>query len=371
MDLDTLRQQINALDDTILQAFTQRMEVAAQIAAYKAENGLPIYQAQREQAVIDRLTGQAPPALSLSTAALFTAMMDISKCRQREQIPVQPPRSLPVTVLPAGTVGCQGTQGSNSEQAAKQLFPDAVPVFYAEFEDVFRAVERGEIAYGILPVQNSTTGTVARTYELMRQHDFSIVRQTTVRIHHCLAARPGIRLCDLQGVCSHPQALRQCGDFLRRHGFSQIAHSNTATAAQHVSETADPLAAICAPSCAALYGLEILAEDIADCSPNFTRFLCISKDPLLTDDADCISVALSLPHQSGSLFRLLTKFYTFGLDLLRLESRPLANGSFDVIFYLDFAGNVRRDPKVASLLAELSDSLTYCKYLGNYAETDQ
>lgn len=369
MDLEAIRKEINETDTEILQAFTKRMALCGQVAAYKQAHDLPVYQADREQAVIARMQAASQPALADGTAALFSCIMDISKCLQQRALshPAPIPAPLPIPSREHARIGCQGTSGSNSETAATQLFPDLAPRFYAEFEDVFRAVETGEIDYGILPIQNSTAGTVARTYELLRRYPMYITETTTVEIEHCLAARPGLDETAIRTVCSHPQALRQCGRFLRQTGWEQLAYSNTATAAQYVSETDKPIAAVCSPACAARYGLRILRRDIADCIPNLTQFLCIAKTFQVHPDADTVSVIVSLPHTQGSLCRMLTKFYANGLDLLRLESRPIADGSFDVIFYLDFRGNVQ-DPTVRAILTELSESLSYFRFLGNHKE---
>lgn len=365
MDLNKLRTEINACDDEILALFTKRMQLCKDVAAYKLENNLPVFQRDREDAVLARMRAAAEPELAGGAGALFAQLMDISKCLQQLEMDAFSEDWAVCDALPAGRVGCQGVPGSNSETAAAQLFPAAQPLFFAEFDDVFGAVEKGYVDYGILPVRNSTAGTVAAAYALLRAHPVSVTAATTVAICHCLAAKPDTDPATITSALSHPEALRQCTRFLREKKLTRVAAGNTAIAAQTVSESDEPLAAICSPECAARYGLTVLAQDIADVTPNFTRFFCISRARQYTRDADVVSVLMALPHTEGSLWRTLTKFYACGLDLLHLESRPIADGSFQAVFYLDFRGNLS-DPRVRAVLAELKDALPEFRLLGNY-----
>ena len=370
MNLEELRKGINDLDKTILDAFTQRMELCRQVALYKQENNLPIFQADREKEIISRIRNNAPEGLEGCSAVLFQNMIDISKYLQYTELHknVQPYEFQPLHITSSASVACQGTAGANSETAAKQIFgKDCKPKFMPGFTDVFEAVQNGEVQFGLIPVENSTAGSVVQNYDLMAKYNFYICKTTVVEITNCFAVRKGTKLWDVHEVYSHPQALTQCARFITVHDMHPMPYSNTATAAEMVSKSDKPLGAICSENCAKLHGLEILQKYISDYVPNNTRFICISKELLLPDDADRISIMLKIPHEEGSLYRLLSKFMILGMNLLKLESRPIRNGSFEVMFYLDFSGNIH-DQSVRALLSELSETLEYFKFLGNYSE---
>ena len=370
MNLEELRKNINGLDEKILSDFTQRMEFCRQVALYKQEHGLPIFQTDREKEVIQRIRDNAPEGLEGYSAVLFQNIMDISKYLQYRELhkDVQAYEYQPLILNASASVACQGTAGANAETAAKQIFgKNCQPKFLPGFADVFEAVQNGEIHFGIIPVENSTSGSVVQAYDLMMKYNFYICQTTTVEITNCFAVRKGTKLWDVKEVYSHPQALSQCARFIAVHDMHAMPYSNTATAAQMVAESDQPYGAICSENCAKLHGLEILQKYISDYVPNYTRFICISKELLLPDNADRISIILKLSHEEGSLYRLLSKFAIGGMNLLKIESRPIQNGSFEVMFYLDFSGNIH-DTTVSALLQELSENLEYFKFLGNYSE---
>jgi chorismate mutase/prephenate dehydratase len=370
MNLDELRHEINGLDAVILDAFKQRMELCKQVVLYKKENGLPIFQTEREKEILAKVREDAPESLQNATPVLFQSIMDISKFLQYRELhkDAQPHIYKSLHLSPDASIACQGTAGANAETAAKQIFgEDCKPVFLPGFADVFEAVQSGRTRFGIIPLQNSTAGSVVQAYDLMEKYNFYIVQTTVVEITNCLAARPGTKLSDIKEVFSHPQALMQCSEFLGRQNLHSNAYGNTATAAEMVAGSNEPYGAICSENCAKLHGLEILKTQISDCLPNYTRFICISKELLLPENPDKISIMLTLPHEEGTLYRLLSKFVISGTNIFKLESRPIRNGSFDVMFYLDFVGNIH-DPSISALLSDLSESLEYFKFLGNYSE---
>ena len=368
MGLKELRDKIDITDSEILSLFLERMEFCKEVADYKKINNMPVFQGGREQEVIDRIKKLTQnPELENGTAALFTTIMDISKILQNRQI-LSDNREIEYKVPDfenAERIGCQGTSGANSETAAKLIFGDKKPIFYKTFEDVFKAVQSGEIEYGVLPVHNTTAGTVTGTYDLMVKYPVYIVSETDVEINHCLAARNNISLDEVKKVYSHPQALAQCYDFLTGNHLKTSEYSNTALAAEKVSKSDENIAAICSVECAEKMGLCILAENIADCSVNRTKFICIAKDIQAAENADVISVMLKIPHTEGSLYRLLTKFYVNGMNLIRLENRPIKDGSFDAWFYLDFNGSLK-DPSVKALIRDLEENLEYFRVLGTF-----
>lgn len=370
MEIQQLRDKIDDIDSQILELFLSRMQLCRDVADYKKLHNMPVFQGGREQQVIDRIkTLTGDPSLEAGTAALFTTIMDISKILQNRKLLTDSPDynfSLP-DFSGAKRIGCQGTSGANSETAARLIFGDKQPVFYNTFEDVFAAVQSGELDYGVLPVHNSTAGSVNSTYDLMAKFSVYTVREVCVEINHCLAAKTDISADDVAVVYSHPQAIAQCCDYLTAHKLKNAEYGNTATAAAMVAESdpADKLAAICSVECAKRLGLNILAKDIADCSLNRTRFVCISRNLQVAPEADAISVMLKIPHTEGSLYRLLTKFYVNGMNLLRIESRPVKDGSFDVMFYLDFSGRID-DPSVKAVMNDLASNLEYFRFLGTF-----
>lgn len=371
MNLDELRTGINQLDKTIQDAFSERMELCRQVAVYKQKNGMQIFQTDREKEILSHIRQSAPAGLESPSSLLFQTIMDISKYLQYRELHKEPEQYefRPLGITPCSTVACQGTAGANAETAAKQIFgEDCTPIFLPSFADVFEAVQNGEVEYGIIPIQNSTAGSVVQAYDLMAENNFYIARTTVVEITNCLAVKPGTQLEDVRHVYSHPQALSQCSRFIEKNGFTAHEYSNTATAAKMVLEADEPLGAVCSENCAKLHGLTILRDHISDYVPNYTRFFCITKGLEIAEDADRISVMLRLPHEEGSLYRLLSKFVIGGMNLLKLESRPIRNGSFEVLFYLDFSGSIH-DPSVCAMLSDLAENLEYSKFLGNYGES--
>lgn len=368
MDLQQLRDRIDSVDEKILSLFLERMELCKGVADYKKANNLPVYQGNREQQVIDRikaLTGDKD--LENGTAALFTSIMDISKSLQSRSI-ISDNDSYSF-VSPdfegAETIACQGISGANSETAARHLFGDKKIRFMRTFEDVFKAVESGEVQYGVLPIHNSTAGSVAAVYDLMAKYSVYIVRTICLDINHCLAARTMLAPNEIGCVCSHPQALAQCSEFIAQNRLHTSDYGNTAMAAKSVARSTEKIAAVCSPECAQQHGLQIIAEDIADSPLNRTKFICISRELQVAEGSDTISVMLKIPHTEGSLYRLLGKFMISGMNLSKLESRPVKDGSFDVMFYLDFTGNIA-DPEVRMLLSDMAANLEYFRFLGNF-----
>ncbi len=370
MDLNALRIEIDKLDKVILESFEKRMELCRNVALYKKENNMQIFQSEREKQIIEKVMNNSPEDLKGASASLFTEIMDISKCLQQQALLKERDfiKPLPLDMCSGGKVACQGTAGSNSETAARMLFEDNQIVFYNEFDEVFKAVEKGDAEFGILPINNSTAGSVTQCYDLLRKNNVYIAKTVKIEITNCFAVKPGTDVSKISKVYSHPQALSQCSEYLRRGKYEPVEAKNTATAAKYVSETPSACAAICSENCAELYGLEIVEKNISNVIPNFTRFICVTKDFRLSDDAKTVSLILELPNTNGSLYRLLTKFFVNDMSLEKIESRPVADGSFDVRFFLDFAGNIN-DTKVKSLLVELQDELgDDFKFIGNYSE---
>ena len=274
----------------------------------------------------------------------------------------------PVVVTNKEKIAYQGIKGANSYEAAQRLFPESDLTAYKSFDDVFRAVEDGECGYGVLPVENSTAGSVAAVYDLILRYRFYIVGALDLLIDYCLAGLKQSTLGDIEKVISHPQALSQCEQYISRMGFESAACSNTAVAARDTArEKRLNLAAVCSYKAAEEYGLKVLDDHLQDNKNNKTRFIVISKKLYINENANKVSLCFSLPHVTGALFHMLQRFDALGLNLTKIESRPIPDKDFEYLFYLDFSGSVKSEG-VTSLLCKLSGELPEFSFLGNYYE---
>lgn len=267
------------------------------------------------------------------------------------------------------TVACQGTEGANSQIACDRIFRNSNIMFFDRFGAVFSAIEKGLCKYGVIPVENSYAGTVNTVYDLMMKHNFYIVRSIRLKITHHLLAKPGTKLEDVKEIYSHEQAISQCSDFLSTlKGVKIIPFENTAKAAKMVAESdRNDIAALASELCVKYYGLKTLAGSVQNRDNNYTRFICISKDLEIYPGADRTSLMLVLPHEYGSLYKVLSKFHMLGINLLKLESRPLPNKEFEFMFYFDI--EIPADsPKLLQLLNELDEVCDSFTYLGSYHE---
>lgn len=372
MELNEIRTKIDQLDQQIQSLFEQRMLLCQDVAKYKQAHHMPVFQASREKQVLDQVEQRSSNGLGPASRTFFANMMSISsQLQQKMLVAAENAPEIPYTLMENATsVGCQGTIGANSETAAQLFFPGRKIQFYPTFEQVFEAVESGTLQYGVLPIYNSISGTVTQTVDLMGKYNFFITAMNQVEVTHCLAALPGAKLENISVVYSHPQALSQCSDFLDARHLSQRDYSNTATAAKMIAESNDrTIAAICSEDCAKRNHIKILASHISNVVPNFTQFICITKDMQVAKNASVISVMLTLSNEPGSLSRILNKFFLYGLDMTKIESRPIRNGSFDVVFHIDFKGNLRnRD--IAAFLNDLCKSCQEFKLLGNAVVMD-
>ena len=378
MDLNELRNEINQIDDEILRLFLRRMEVAGQVADYKRENNLPIYQPQREREILKKVADQAGPEQGGYARVLFSMLMELSKSAQNKRSGKElelhrqiadaienTPRLFPQAPM----VACQGVEGANSQIACEKIFKNPFIMYFKTFESVFAAIEQGLCQYGILPIENSTAGSVKKVYDLMIRHNFSIVRTFRLKVDHNLLAKPGVSLVDIKEIYSHEQALNQCGAFLEKlPGVKIIAVENTAVAAQMVSQSGRrDIAAISSRSCAELYGLQNLVPSIQDKDNNRTRFICISKNLEIYPGSDKTSIMMTLPHRPGSLYRVLARLYALGINVTKLESRPIPNRDFEFMFYFDLDTSIYSEEFV-QLMCELDDLCEEFKYLGSYCE---
>lgn len=378
MDLLDLRNEIDKLDDELVPLLLKRMDISRQVAEYKVKNGIPVLNEKREQEVLDLVAkdcGEQGEAMK----TVFSAIMDASRALQHKIIGggkelrdnVEHAVRGESLTADGEPVACQGVEGAYSGKAANLLFPDSPVIFHKQFEDVFEAVNQNKAKFGIIPVENSTAGSVHESYDLIMKYRFYVVGAYDLKIDHCLCAKEGVNFEDIENVYSHPQALSQCNIFLKNFDFTGINYTNTAAAAKKVSESDKTnIAAICSESAAKKYGLKVIRKGIQNVTNNTTRFIVISKKLVIDDDATKISLIFSAPHRTGSLYRVLGRFSMTGLNLTKLESRPVANGKFDYYFYVDILGNVQ-DEATLDLLCALSDELPEFKFLGNYNEIAQ
>lgn len=377
MELSEIRRKIDRIDDEMAALYVKRMALSAEVAKSKAQTGKAVTDGEREREIVYRLAEKSPKELTVYLKELYDTVFFTSKAYQsaligRTSKTVEELKKLIAdgfTEMPAlATVACQGIKGANSGVAAQKFFPVPNIVYVKNFEGVFSAVESGLCEYGVLPIENSTAGSVLEVYDLMRKHNFHIVRSVRVRIAHCLAALPDAELKDIKKVISHPQALMQCGEFIKNSGYLSQADENTAVAAKRVAESGDKtVAALCSKECADSYGLKILKENVQQSDLNYTRFILIKKDLCIYKGADKMSVMTSLPHEAGSLNRMLGRFSALGLNLTKLESRPIAGLDFEFMFYFDFDGDVT-EPAVHNLIAELENGSDNFVFLGAYKE---
>lgn len=374
MNLEEYRKQIDAVDDEIVRLFQQRMDIAADIAQYKKSQGLPVLQPAREREKLAAVSSQSRDDLRSYLRVLYSLLFELSRTYQErgsrselydriEHAIEHTPRLFPQSV----SVACQGVEGAFSQLACEKIFKNPQIQYFRNFDGIFSAIESGFCRYGILPIENSTAGSVKRVYDLMVEHDFSIVRSTRIKVDHCLLAKR--EHGEIREIFSHEQAIAQCADFLKSLGNVKITVcENTAIAAQTVAESErTDIAALSSKICADLYGLKILKSGVQDVGNNHTRFLCIGKEPEIYPGADKTSVMMILPHKPGALYKVLARLYALGINLLKLESRPLPERDFEFMFYLDLETSVYSE-EFAQLMSELGGICEEFKYLGSYSE---
>lgn len=379
MDLTECRKKIDEIDDEILKLFLERMNVAVKVADYKKENGITTMQKGREREILKRVSEKSGSEMADYSRILFATLMDLSKSYQNKinvkangelSLKIQDALEKTSKIFPhSGTVACQGIEGAYSQIACDKLFKNPDIKYVKNFEDVFRAVENGDCNYGILPIENSIHGTVIAVYDLMKNYNFHIVKSIKLKINHVLMAKQGVKLSDVKEIISHEQALGQCSDFLKQYPDIKITVcENTAVAAKLVSESERcDIAAISSPDCAEYYGLSTLDEKIANSDSNFTRFICISKELEIYPGADRISIIMNLPHTPGALNSIISKFAMAGLNLTKLESRPIAGRDFEFCFYFDLEASIYSEDTIA-ILDELLSGNNNLIFLGSYLQ---
>ena len=379
MELNELRQQIDAIDRELVALFIKRMNCSAGVAEYKKEHNMPVLDASRERALLNKISELSGEDFEDYTRTLYSTILDLSRSYQHTKLGEtselyneinnaieNTPKLFPERAI----VACQGVEGAYSQIASERLFKAPNIVFFSNWEKVFSAIESGMCRYGVIPIENSTAGSVKKVYDLMISKNFKIVRTVRIKIDHCLLAKPGVSLGDIKEIYSHEQAIGQCSAFLASLGpdVKITRVENTAMAAQRVAESdRRDVASLSSRSCAALYGLSTVANAVQDNGNNHTRFICITNQTEIYPGADRTSLMLVTPHKPGALYRILSRFNSLGINLLKLESRPIPDRDFEFMFYFDLEAPVY-SPKLAQLLAELEKECDEFTYLGSYSE---
>jgi chorismate mutase/prephenate dehydratase len=371
MSLEDVRNEISSIDEQILELLGRRRGLAREIIKVKDEQKVPLRDTQREEELLARLIRKGRE-LGLDAHLITRIFHEIIDDSIRSQQNI-----LQKGLNPEGDrshrIAYQGIDGAYSQLAAKKFFAETLDrsafTGYATFAEVVEAVEEGFADFGMLPVENTTAGSINEVYDLLSRTKLNIIGEEVFRVDHCLVGIGEVPLATLRRIYSHPQALAQCGRFL-----SQLANcrteefTDTAMAVQMIKEEGDPArAAIASEEAARLYGMVILARGIADHPNNFTRFLIVSRKPIQVDArvASKTSIIMATQHQEGALLRALDVLHRARISLTKLESRPKPGSPFEYLFYIDFEGAISED-RISKALEELRGATSYMKILGSY-----
>lgn len=379
-ELDKLRYDIDEIDRELVALFEKRMEKVLKVGEYKRKNNIPIFNQAREIEVLKKNVSRLKnKEFEKETKEFLNKAMEISREVQRKNIMNMTNdgylahKNISNNYHSCGLdselkVGYQGEPGAFSQEALTEYFGDGVKTLNVkEFEDVFKALKNDEIDYGVLPIENSSTGGIAEVYDLLKKYGFYIVGEKCIKVQHNLVGLKNTEIEDIDEVYSHTQAFKQCSEFLKDYpDLRLIPYKNTATSAKYIHEEKDRnKAAICSHKAARLYDLKIIKENINYNRKNYTRFIVIGKDLEVHEVSNKISIVTTTAHTPGSLYRTLGYFTKNNLNMMKIESRPILNRSWEYFFYIDFSGNLNDDAVKRSIEAIRKNS-TYFKLLGNY-----
>ena len=375
IDLQHLRDQLDDIDSQIVHLYEKRMDICREVAEYKIENGKQVLDKEREKSKLQTLKAMASNDFYRhGVEELFEQIMSMSRKLQYQllskrgvigRLPFMEVDSLKQA---SARVVFQGVEGANSEAAMRAYFGDQVNSFHVEsFRDAMEAIEEGMADFAVLPIENSSAGIVSSIYDLLVEFENYIVGEQVMKIENCLMSVKGAKLSDIRTVYSHPQALMQSAKYLEEHReWQQISMLNTAEAARMVAREQDPSKAAIANSLAAkLYDLEILEPEMCSNAANSTRFIIVTNQKIYRKDAGKISICFEIPHESGSLYHAMSHFIYNGLNMCKIESRPIEGRNWEYRFFLDFEGNLN-DSAVKNALRGLRDETRNMRILGNY-----
>ena len=374
MDLLELREQIDAIDQQIVSLYERRMEICGQVAEYKIETGKKVFDRQREMEKLAKVKSLTHNDFnSHGVEELFEQIMSMSR-KLQYQLLAQHGSMGRLPFIEVGEletrkarVVFQGAEGAYSQAAMMQYFGEQIQSLHVDtFRDAMSAIDEGSADFAVLPIENSTAGIVSEIYDLLVEFENYIVGEQILQINHCLLGVPGAKLEDIQTVYSHPQSLMQSSRFLAGHDWRQISMQNNAFAAKKVADEKDrSQAAIASEHAAKVYGLEVLQQGVNQEKDNSTRFIIVTNQKIFRKDAGKVSICFELPHQSGSLYHMLSHFIYNNLNLCKIESRPIEDRSWEYRFFIDFEGNLA-DSAVKNALRGLRDEARNMKILGNY-----
>ena len=379
MDLHDYRAQIDKVDDQLLSLFKERMGISGKIAQFKKEHGLAALDATREREKLADIGEKAGDDIRSFAYILYTTLFEISRAYQVNIINAESDLNKIISgavehtdrVFPQhALVACQGVEGAYSQIACDRLFADPNILYFTGFDGVFSAIRDGLCQYGILPLENSTAGSVNMVYDLMMKYSFKIARSVRLKIDHNLLAKPGAKKEGIREIFSHEQAIQQCAGYLKGLGknVKVTTVTNTAEAAKMVAESErNDVAALASHSCCDLYALKCLESSVQDRGNNYTRFICISKNLEIYPGADRTSIMLTTSHKPGSLYKVLGLIYALGVNVVKLESRPIPDRDFEFMFYFDLETSVY-SKKFSQLMCELENLCEEFHYLGSYTE---
>ena len=377
-NLQDLRSRIDNVDNEIIRLFQERMNISSSIAEYKKANNLPVQDIKRERDKLSDLINKSDEDFKSYTSVLYSLLFELSRSYQdRILYPTSDLKNKVSYAIdntnklfpPCATVACQGVEGAYSQHACEKLFQITKIMYFNNFASIFASIDKGLCDYGVLPIENSTAGSVKQIYDLMMYYNFNIVRSVRVKVDHNLLAKKGTDISKIREIYSHEHALAQCTHYINSLGNVKVTVvENTAVAAKMVAESdRDDIAAISSRSCAPLYGLDCLASSIQDKGNNYTRFICISKNLEIYPGADRTSLMMIISHKPGSLYRVLARFYALGINLVKLESRPIPDRDFEFMFYFDLDTPVYSSEFI-QLICELDSLCEEFRYLGSYSE---
>lgn len=375
MDLQELRLEIDKVDREIVELYEKRMDIASQVADYKISTGKKVFDKEREDQKIRSVKELASNEFNkVGVEELFSQLMSMSRKLQYQKLANEGASgNLPFIQIDSidkenSRVCYQGAEGSYSEAAMKKFFGDKVNSFHVDtFRDAMSVLEDGSADYAVLPIENSTAGIVSEIYDLLTEYEHYIIGEEIIPIRHCLLGVKGAKLSDIKRVYSHPQSLMQSARFLNEHSeFEQISMKNNAFAARKVSEEKDiSQAAIASSLAASVYDLDILEEGINQADSNSTRFIVVTNQKVFLKGAGKISICMEIPHESGSLYHMMSHFIYNNLNMTKIESRPIEDKDWEYRFFIDFEGNLA-DSSVKSALRGLREEAKMLKILGNY-----
>ncbi|MBP1584247.1 MAG: bifunctional chorismate mutase/prephenate dehydratase [Lachnospiraceae bacterium] len=374
MDLSDIREQLDECDSEIVRLFEKRMALADEVATVKLASGKAVLDKERENAKLARVSSMVSNEVNAEgIKEVFKLLMSISRKFQYKKLE-ESGRHINIPFIPVGDIRqgsprvvFQGDEGAYSQIAMKRYFGDDVSSIHVPtFRSAMMAISEGSADYAVLPIENTTAGIVNEIYDLLAEYENYIVAEQVIRIEHCLMGVKGADISDISTVFSHPQSLMQSSRFLGEHDWKLISMPNNAFAAKKVADEGDKSqAAIASELAAEVYGLDILEKGVNSAENNSTRFIIVTGQKVYREDAGKISICFEVPHESGSLYNCLGHFIFNGLNISKIESRPIEGRTWEYRFFLDFDGNLS-DPSVRCALTGLREEARYLRVLGNY-----